>query len=331
MTSPSGRAFPAGDGKSTVHAAMPTINQLRCMLAVAETGSFTAGAARVSLSQPALSRSVREVERMLGVRLFERSTRAVALTPDGTEFAAVAREIVAHFDGGIARFRSYRSGMLGSLVVTTLPSMAAAVMPEIVARFGDEHPGVRVQLLEADASETLAQIREGRAEVALTERPDRVAAESLRDLRIMDVGEDAAVLVVREDHALAGRASVRWAELAGESLLLFPTGTSLRALSDEAFSEARVQTQHRIETPSVNAAAGMLRAGLGIAAMTRSVVPLLELAHPIAIPLTAPAIARPLAVVSRRRPALSPAASAFVTALQTFVARGTDRSGPRRE
>src|SRR3990170_722988 len=217
---------------------------------------------------------------MLGVRLFERSTREVALTPDGVEFAAVAREIVGHFDGALARFRSYRSGMLGSLVVTALPSMATAVMPEVVARFRIEHPGVRVQILEANATEVLTQLREGRAEVALTERPERGVGASPRDLRILDLGDDEVVLAVLQDHPLAGRASVRWSELAGESFILFPPGTSLHALSDRAFAEARVQPHHTTDAPSVTTAAGMLRAGLGVAAVTRSGLPLLELAHP---------------------------------------------------
>jgi DNA-binding transcriptional LysR family regulator len=311
---------------TTPAAAVPTMNQLRCVLAVAETGSFTAGASRVHLSQPALSRSVREVERMLGVRLFERSTREVALTPDGVEFTAVASEIVENFDSGLARFRSYRAGMLGSLVVTALPSMTASVMPEVVARFGNEHPGVRVQILEAHASQGLTHLREGRAEVAVTERPERDGALARRDLCIVDVGDDEVVLAVRDDHRLVGRDSVHWSELAEESFIRFPPGTSLRTLSDRAFIEARVLPRHMSDAPSVSAAAGMLRVGLGVTAVTRSVLPLLELAHPVAIALTGPAVARPLAIVYRREPALSPAASALVEDLVSLL---TEANGKR--
>jgi DNA-binding transcriptional LysR family regulator len=314
-------ALPVAPTGTATAAAVPTMNQLRCVLAVAETGSFTTGASRVHLSQPALSRSVREVERMLGVRLFERTTREVALTLDGVEFAAVASEIIESFDSGLARFQSYRSGMLGSLVVTALPSMTTSVMPEVVARFKNEHPGVRIQILEAHASEALTHLREGRAEVAVTERPERDGALARRDLRIVDVGDDEVVLAVSDDHRLAGRDSVRWSELAAESFILFPAGTSLRALSDRAFAQARVQPDHTTDAPSVNAAAGMLRVGLGVAAVTRSVLPLLEFAHPVVIPLTGPAIARPLAIVYRREPALSPAASALVEDLVSMLTK----------
>src|ERR1700748_3470722 len=121
----------------------PTIGQLRMVVSVADTGSFRASARLAMLSHPSLSRAVREVERGLGMRLFDRTTRSVTTTAEGAEFVRVAREIVRHYDEELGRFSAYRAGEFGALTVTALPSLAAGVLPGIAARFVRSRPGAQ--------------------------------------------------------------------------------------------------------------------------------------------------------------------------------------------
>jgi LysR family transcriptional regulator, carnitine catabolism transcriptional activator len=291
-----------------------TVGQLRLVIAVAGTGSFTAAAEHAGLTQPALSRAVRDVERIAGVQLFERTTRSVTMTPDGREFVRVATEIVRAFDDGLGRFAAYRHGRSGAVTITALPSLAASVLPVVAARFASNQPDVTVRILDGNAAEVLDQIRTGAADVALTEAP-----ASAPDLRLRVIGDDELLAVVPPDHALARRRELGWDDLAAEQFIVLEPGTSLRALTDQAFARARVTPLRSIEASTIAAAGGLVAVGFGVTAMTRAMLPLMAFARTAVVPLQGPPVARSLAVVTRRSPALSPAAARFARALATHA------------
>lgn len=284
----------------------PTIEQLRRVIALVEAGSFTEAAERTRVSQPGLSRTIRDVERMLGLRLFDRTTRTLALTPDGAEFLGTAREIVAAYDGGVARFASYRQGLRGAVTIAALPSLAAAMVPQAVAEFRSARPSVQVTVVDGDARHVLRLVRTGEADLGLSESPD-----SAGDLQATSLGPDPMVAVVPRAHPLASAESVTWAQLASERFVLLGAGSSLRRLTDDAFAVVGVSPIDTVEVRSPGAAAGMVGAGLGVTAVTRSVLPLMAFAECATVPFAGPAVERSLAIITRRHPSLPPAADAF--------------------
>jgi len=144
------------------HDAM-TFAQLQALVAVAECGSFTAAAARLSLTQPGVSRAVQALERELGVALLDRDGAGAQPTAAGDEILAHARAVLA----GAERLRQVAGAARGTLTgrvrVGAFQSVAARVLPARIAAFRAQHPGVEVSLLEGTDDEVLAWLRRGAA------------------------------------------------------------------------------------------------------------------------------------------------------------------------
>jgi len=284
-----------------------TLAQLRLVLAVAQTGSFTVAAERALISQPALSRAVKDVERIVGVRLFDRTTRSVTLTVDGQEFVRVAEEIVRTCEDGLGRYRAYREGRYGTVTVAALPALAACVMPFTCRQFAELRPDVQVRILEGNAAEVLAHVRSGRADIAVTEAP-----RATDGLQIWSIGEDQMVAVSVKGHPVAAGPEISWREWATHPLVAFADS----ARSDEACLRSGAEPRRAYVADSAATVVGLVAAGLGVAAMPLSALPLSAHASVVVTPLVEPRLAQPLAVVSRTVPALAPPSRAFLEVLR---------------
>ena len=126
----------------------PTPQQLLCFLRVAETGSFSAAARLLAMSQPALSRTIRLLEEQIGVRLFDRDTRNVALTAVGRELRPVAERLTGDHAHAFGAFAQLVAGQRGRITVAALPSLAASVLAPAIATLRAERPDVDVLILD---------------------------------------------------------------------------------------------------------------------------------------------------------------------------------------
>jgi LysR family carnitine catabolism transcriptional activator len=284
-----------------------TLHQLEIFTRVARSGSFTRAARELLLSQPVLSRTVRDVERVLDTRLFERTTRSVELTAEGREFLAVAEDILAGYRTGMNRFAAYRAGDRGTITLSALPSIAATLLPPLVSAFLAGHPAVRFTILDGTTQEVLDHVRSGTADLAFAETAAPDPGLLTRPLR-----EEPMLAVLPTGHPLAARSRLSWADLAQGTFIAFTADSSIRRLTDLAFTQAEVTPTAVVETRTVATAAGMIAAGLGLSAMPELVLPLASFAPVVARPLDSPAVTRKLAVHSRRMPPLSPAAARFL-------------------
>jgi DNA-binding transcriptional LysR family regulator len=183
-------------------------------VAVAEEGHIGRAAQRLGMTQPPLSRAMRALEHDLGVGLLERTARGVTLTPSGATLLVEARDV-------LARAALLRERVRGPspFAIGTLADTADLVGGRLVAAFRDRHPGVEVSVHEADLGDPTAGLRAGRVDVALTRTPFDDAGLGTRVLAAEPVG-----VVVLADDAVAGRASVAVAELAGREWVRMPDG-----------------------------------------------------------------------------------------------------------
>ena len=111
------------------------LRQVRAFVSVAHLGSFTRAAKLLNLSQPALTVQIRKLEEALGVRLFDRNTRAVALTRMGRELAPMLQRVLSELDAMVVETRDLAAKRRGVVRIAALPSFAAGVLPEIIVRF----------------------------------------------------------------------------------------------------------------------------------------------------------------------------------------------------
>ena len=188
------------------------MRKLRYFVAVAERLHFGRAAAALYISQPALSRQIRQFEQELGVELFERSSRQVRLTPAGQRLAEDGARLLADGDAAVARARRAAAGGL-SLTVGFMLGMDIA---PVLARFGRMHPDVDVQLQRLHWWNHAAALRDGRVDagfVRLPLPPD--------GLEIRELSTELVCVALPAAHPLAGRASADIADLADEPVLLY--------------------------------------------------------------------------------------------------------------
>jgi LysR family transcriptional regulator, carnitine catabolism transcriptional activator len=303
-----GRAAPSVKWKEEHVSSMKSINisarDFEAFLALVQTQHFTRAAERCHLSQSAFSQKIRRIEEQAGVQLFERSTRHVALTPEGEVFAEEVRRIEGDMRAAFAGLRDLASRRVGRVAVAALPSVAATWMPRAIARYRKVNPRIKVELFDTLAGAGLALLREGRVDMAIT------AGADLREFEWVLLREERFFLVCRANHALANMRSVGLAQLAGEPMVHLARSSSVRQQLD-AQAALGVADADALEVEHLATVAGLVREGLGV-----SVVPELTLFHfrregLRAVPVRDKALRRPIVAARRKAKALSIAARAM--------------------
>ncbi len=288
-----------------------TIRQLQAFRAVAELGSFGEAAERLHVSQPALSASIRKLEFVLNVRLFDRTTRRIALTPEGDELLRLSARLVEEFDAVTGDLHDYLARRRGRIVVAALPSLAALTLPPALARLKALHPGIEVVIRDTLHGEIEDLVDSGAADFGLTVSPSSGRGFAFEPLLV-----DRFVMVCRADHPLANRRSVTWARMLRYPVVSMSRTSSVRQHIDAACAQAGIAAQGGFDAAHLATVGALVREGLGVAALPSSTTPLLRFAELDEVPLTAPRIERTMGIVRRAGRSSSVAAQALIELLR---------------
>ncbi|WP_309055491.1 LysR family transcriptional regulator [Streptomyces sp.] len=257
---------------------------LRYFLAVAEELHFTRAAERLYVSQPALSKQIRALERQLGAPLFDRDRRGVSLTSVGTALLPHARAALAAWEEGRAAVRRAREAAEGTLTVgmSTSPGRGG-LLPAIRSRFTEAHPEARLRLRHVGWEDPTAGLADGSSDVAFVWLPLAGAAR----FRWTVVAAEPRLVALPDTHPLAGRDRVDFAELLDEPFLALPaTGPELRdhwlALDERAGRPARIGAEIASADETYEALVG----GLGICLVAEGNAPLLTRGGVVTVPVT---------------------------------------------
>jgi len=204
------------------------LSRLRSFIAVAEELSFTRAAQRLHIAQPSLSRSIRRLEQDVGVGLFARTSRSVALTPAGEALLEHARAAVAHADRGMSAARRAASGTAETLRVAFTSALATRFVPRTAGRFADANPTASLTLSEADPGIVCAGLANGEFDVGVV-YSGRPLGHETDGLLVETLSTDRLYAVLPADHALARRASVPLGALAREPWIAMARSTSTDA------------------------------------------------------------------------------------------------------
>ena len=194
------------------------LRSLRYFVAVAEERHFGRAAARLHMTQPPLSRAIKQLETDVGVLLMHRSPAGVTLTPAGTTLYDEARALLEHAEQ--ARARVAATAGTATFTIGTLADSAEEAGIGLADAFRLRNPGVRVRIREGDFTDPTAGLRAGRVDVALTRMPFDRTGVSIRVLRSDPVG-----VVLRTDDPLAGRDTLQVSDLDDRRWFQFPEGT----------------------------------------------------------------------------------------------------------
>jgi LysR family carnitine catabolism transcriptional activator len=280
------------------------LRQLRYALAVVDEGTFTAAAAACFVAQPSLSHAIASLERDLGVPLFARLGRRVALTAAGEAFVPAARDALRAVDTVRAEVAAVAGVVAGHLDLVALPTLAVDPVTPLVGAFRRAHPGVVVRLAHPDdTDELLARVRSGDSEVGITELPvrdDRVVSRTLLRQELVAVLPPGTSAPERLD-AVA---------LAARPMVTMPVGTSTRDALDAALAGSGARIQTAVETDQREAIGPLVLAGAGAALLPRPMADVVAGQGAVVAALDPP-LWRRIGVVHRDGP-LSPAARAFL-------------------
>src|SRR3989449_3844100 len=189
------------------------LRHLRYFIGVAEEENVSRAALKLHVSQPALSRQIRDLEEELGFLLLERSAKSVRLTEAGRAFLTEARAVLQRAEDAVKAARAIATGGSGELHVGYAPSLTARILPQTLRAFQAELPNVRVRLHDLSTEEMLAGLRDGKLQIAFMVRP---TAAMLRGLYFEELARDRICVAVAPKHPLARRRALTLAEVARE-------------------------------------------------------------------------------------------------------------------
>ena len=236
-----------------------TVKQLRLLTAAARGGSFAAAAETCSVTPPAVTMQMQQLEADVGLPLFERDGRGLRLTAAGKEVLAAAEKVDAVLSdcaAGLANLKSLAGGRVAVGVVSTAKYFA----PQMLAAFARTHPGIDIELVVGNREDTIAAFKDGRFDVAVMGRPpEGVEVESAL------IGDHPQVIIAPPDHPLAQRRNIPPHEIAGETLLMREMGSGTRLLAERFLQQHGIKPRIGMEIGSNETIKQAVIAGLGIA------------------------------------------------------------------
>ena len=277
-------------------AALPSLRQLRYLLALAEHLNFTRAAESSFVSQSTLSTGLKELESILGVQLVERDKQTVALTAVGKEVVARARQVLAAAED-LSDFASDASRpMQGQLRLGVIPTIAPFVLPTVMPALREKFPQLQLALREDLTAHLLERLRDRQLDFALIALP-----YDTDDLRVQSLYKDKFWLVGREqDPTITGKA-IQLSSAWMERLLLLEEGHCLRDHALQACRTAEVASVDGMEATSLLTLVQMVASGMGVALLPEMAIKsgLLQNLSLKAMPLANPAPERIIALVTR--------------------------------
>ena len=291
--------------------------QLLAVLAIADYGSFIAAAAFLKTSQPALTRTIKRIEDVLGVSLFERTTRRVQLTPAGREFVAVAERVLNDLRISVHSMRELADQQRGQVIVAAIESVATGLLPRIIAEYHIARPAIELRVREGVHGAVLEDIRSGVADVGITfvdELPDTIA--------MVPLGREVFHAVMPRQHRLAPSRGVTMKQIAREPLVSLPNDSRTRRTIDAAASKQGITLQHAVTVTQLATVMSFVRAGLGVAIVPAGAIAGFNTDGLKTLPIIGPTLSHNLGLITLKEREPTPAAIGISTLIRSVWSTG---------
>jgi LysR family carnitine catabolism transcriptional activator len=287
-----------------------TIKQLKAFVAAAQARNFAEAGSRVHLSQPALSIAIKNLEEIVGGRLLARTTRSLALTPEGEAFYPVAQRLLADWDNAFTDINNLFSMRRGKLSIAAMPSFASSLLPDTLAHYRNEHPNIDIAVQDVVAENVVDMVRTGRVEIGVSFDPGEHD-----DLNFEVLFEDKFFVATPKQHDLMNKDKICLQDLQAYPFIALQRPSSIRQLIEMATQACDVKLAIAFEAHQLASIGSMIASGLGI-----SIVPSLTINQMQSLgveckPLTGTKISRNVGILTRRKNQLSAPAIAMRQAL----------------
>lgn len=240
--------------------------QIEGFIEIARQGNMRRAAYALSISQPALTARLQALEEELTTALFRRTHSGMVLTPAGRAFLPHADRAIEAIRSGSSLVRELEHGVVGELALAVAPAVSAYVLPEILVRFTERHPDVRLLVRTGHSEEIVDLVARGEVELGMVRQ--------LRDPRVrsLPLYEDELILVARPEHPFAMAGSVDVSDISHAQLILFDRTSSYYDVTNALFRVAGVVPRGVTEVDNIEAARRMVERGLGVALLPGTAV-----------------------------------------------------------
>ena len=236
------------------------IRQLRAFVAIAESGTFTAGAAKVHVTQAAISMQIRQLETEIGAKVFVRAPRHVILTEAGEHLLHRARQILREHDAAIEEIAELAGAERGRLRIGSASAMVLTdQLPRILKELRKQHPRAEISVTSGTSEALVEQIGAGELDIAFVSLPVDV-----RGIQTDRLSQDQLVAIASPRHKLAKQKTISAYTLAGEKLILGERGGNTRRLIDQFFAQAGVSLKVAMELSRQAAIRRMVEEDMGV-------------------------------------------------------------------
>jgi DNA-binding transcriptional LysR family regulator len=290
------------------------IRQLQYFAEVVKQRSFTRAAQILHVSQPSISKMIKSLEAELGVTLLDRSDRKMELTDAGElvyEHAIKVLQLMESLSASVAEMRNLQRGRVK---IGMMPTVGSFLLPNVIARFKREYPGIDMEMKEYSAKRLEVQVEQGQIDVGLTVLPVNTRLFAAVPLLAEDL-----VAIVHREHWLSDRESVSLAELKDESFILFTEEYALHDVVRQACRRSGFEPQVAYMSSLWDFVGEMVATRLGISLVPRSVARRLNQSLLRTVSISSPPIDWQYALICRKDGYLSHAARAFIAFVQKHL------------
>lgn len=297
-----------------------TLSRLRTFTSLAATRSFAKTAAVVGRSQPSITEQIQTLEAAVGVPLFHRQTRSVALTAEGQIFLERLQTILVSLDALIGDFKKFAALETGEVKVGVTPTLACYVLPEVIGTFRKKYSGIRVICTDEPAARLEKMVEEEELDCYLGPKPSPRSG-----LRFRPIAQDPYVIVAPRHHPLVKSGCRNPRDLVQFPFLLMRSGTTVRDEINRFFKRHRLRIKPVEEVSNHFTLGGLVEADCGITLLPRSAHPVL--AHPGTAIVDIPdsKFIRILGVATRPNYKPNAAASSFLDSMIPLVKKMVER------
>lgn len=284
---------------------------VQAFVTVAELGGFNKAAHQLHITQTALTRRVQKLEAYLGLKLFDRTTRSVSLTPVGRDFLLQARAIVSDMTVAVERLKDMSQSGKGHFTLACVPTMASHMLPNLIRHYAKAQPDNRIRLLDASSHEVRESVLSGKAEMGIA-----INGEEHADLVETPLFDDPLMFICRDTHPLHAKKSVTWTDMRDAELIVVSGFMATRIFMDYQLAKRGIRLNGNYEVQHHATAINLVAAGVGCAILPSSTLLDGDRPHIRKIPLIGPVVKRKVALIQRKNVSLSPAAQAFFDIIQ---------------
>ena len=291
-----------------------TVKQIRAFLAVAQSLSFAVACERLHLSQSALSLTIKALEESLGGRLFSRTTRNVALTPEGESLLPLARRLIADWDNAEDEMRQRFTLQRGRVTLAAMPSFAGNLLPPILKTFRARYPKVNVTVNDVINEQVLEMVRDRQVELGVAFEPMQSSS-----LQFTAIYVDRFVAVVPSDSPLAGLSEIDWNTLLEQPFITLQRPSTVRVMLEEHLQARQTRLPVAFESHQLATVGRMVASGLGVSAVPALCAEQMRELGAHCITLGEPVVERAIGILTKPGHELSAAAQALFDILKGEV------------